>query len=92
MLRRTALGVGRECLSIGRRIVIETEVRDRTEQVDVMLGRAAVLSQMPTKRIDARPLPTERRTIEKAALQTHCCPKAEEMVGEIVNETVMIVI
>jgi len=44
------------------------EVRDRTVAVDVMLGRAVVQSQMPTRQIDEGLLPTERRTTARVVL------------------------
>lgn len=45
-----------------------TEVRDYTVIVDVMLGQVAVQSQMHTKRIGEKLLPTVRRIIVKLAV------------------------
>lgn len=90
MLRKTVLSVVTEHQSIDRLIVRETEVRDRTEQVDVTLGQAAVQSQMHTKQIGARQLPTERKITGNPALQTPYCRQAEEEIATAMIETVMI--
>jgi hypothetical protein len=53
-------------------IAKETEVRDLTAMLAVMLGHLVVRSQMHMKPIDAKPLRIARRTTEKLFLLKDC--------------------
>ena len=81
--RKTASSAEKELRWIDQILVTEIEVRDHIVPMDVMLGQAAALSQMRTKQIDAKPLPTERRTTAKAALQIRSCLLAD--VGTVIE-------
>jgi hypothetical protein len=56
----------------------ETEVRESAVLVDVM---TAARNQMHMKQIGERQLRTEKRIIEKQALQIPCYPQAVEVTG-----------
>jgi hypothetical protein len=77
-----------EPLWTGQLTEIETEVRDRTVPVVVMLGQAVARNQMPTKPIAEKPLQIERRITASRVLQIRCYLLVVEASAWIATESV----
>jgi hypothetical protein len=74
--------------------VTEIEVRDCIAPRDVIIGPVVVRNQMRTKQIDAKLLPTERRTIGRAVLLTRysLLPDVANVVNGNVRESEILIV